>query len=318
MKASAPRKPALADIATPAPPLHGTPSSLQIFRQFLVRTKGVDGLEHVDASAVHSKACFEAWYARGYARPSMVGSGINSRVHRLASRRSELREPEDVFRRTLTAHVSGRDNRAPFEADEEAAILAVLRQKRPWPAFKDEGFSIGRSGYRAFGFHEKCKSSIHASANVLTLAPVETKRRLATADAWTGREKMQRTTSLPVSAVPQPPAYPVLGAAAFSYDLPALTTHLSTRPSLFELTVALGAFQTTRSELGGVVLDTDAFSLNDDRLARRRLIQDRISVALRTSMLASPAGSFVSAPTLHGPNALGTCIAKDATTQVPM
>jgi len=42
-----------------------------------------------------------------------------------------------------------------FDAEEEAAILAVLQQKRQWPAFQGTSSTIGLRGYRSMGFHEK-------------------------------------------------------------------------------------------------------------------------------------------------------------------
>ena len=82
-------------------------SSMAVFRSHL-RTKE-DGL--IDASAIHSKACFNEW---------------------VATREGLQKHPEKTFQRTLTATLSGSDGRIPFTPQEEAAILEVLRAKRVW------------------------------------------------------------------------------------------------------------------------------------------------------------------------------------------
>jgi hypothetical protein len=45
--------------------------------------------------------------------------------------------------------------RTPFDPEEEAAILKLVRKKTVWPCFVSTAFSFGQKGFRAVGFHEK-------------------------------------------------------------------------------------------------------------------------------------------------------------------
>ena len=74
-----------------------------------------DGHIIYDARQVNSAACYQDW---------------------VATRGSLPADPEKTFQRSLTAHVTGSDGRQPFSADEEEAILRVLRIKQKWPAFE--------------------------------------------------------------------------------------------------------------------------------------------------------------------------------------
>jgi len=64
------------------------------------------------------------------------------------------REPFKCFQRTLTAHLTASDGRAPFDPEEEVAIMSVLTQKKQWPAFEGTTSTIGATGFRSTGFHE--------------------------------------------------------------------------------------------------------------------------------------------------------------------
>ena len=65
-----------------------------------------------------------------------------------------MREPSRCFQRTLTAHITASYDRAPFEPDEEVAILNVLLVKKQWPAFLGTTSTIGAKGFRSTGFHQ--------------------------------------------------------------------------------------------------------------------------------------------------------------------
>jgi len=96
-------------------------TSIKIFRRFLKATR-VNADEVVyDASAVVSRECYEAWLSNRAAAPS---------------------EPERVFQRSLSSHVTSVDGRQPFSPKEEEAILKVLRKKQIWLAL----FHLGSSG----------------------------------------------------------------------------------------------------------------------------------------------------------------------------
>ncbi|KAH9253297.1 hypothetical protein BASA81_008648 [Batrachochytrium salamandrivorans] len=104
-------------------------TSLQVFRRHIAR--GSPG-SPLDASEVISEACFEDW----------------STAHRFGSPTTEK------FKRALLGHVTGVDGRVPFNQEEEAAVLLVVRIKQPWP-LKENASKLGLSGFRGKGFHEK-------------------------------------------------------------------------------------------------------------------------------------------------------------------
>ncbi|KAH9256084.1 hypothetical protein BASA81_005860 [Batrachochytrium salamandrivorans] len=106
--------------------------SLRLFRSHLqYRADGT-----VDASQIHSRQCYLGWL----------------RIGRKADSENECKK----FQRSLSNHTSGVDGRTPFEPEEEAAILLVLRQKRNWPCFHPS-MRIGSLGYRSYGYHEKIR-----------------------------------------------------------------------------------------------------------------------------------------------------------------
>jgi hypothetical protein len=88
----------------------------------------------VDASQIHSEACYLDWL----------------RTHQ-GERGSK--ESARKFQRTLSNHLSGVDGRLPFTKQEEEAILQVVRIKQHWPCFPH--LSIGLTGYRSKGYYEK-------------------------------------------------------------------------------------------------------------------------------------------------------------------
>jgi hypothetical protein len=53
------------------------------------------------------------------------------------------------------------DGRSPFNPDEEAAVLYVLRKKRLWPCFPAH-LRIGTNGFRSKGYHEKNSECLSA------------------------------------------------------------------------------------------------------------------------------------------------------------
>lgn len=92
----------------------------------------VDG--NGDASRILSKECYDKW---------------------VATRRSKLKQPQESFRRVLTAHVCGLDGRRPFPVDVEKSLLKALRKREIWECFRDTGVSIGIRGFRNVGYHER-------------------------------------------------------------------------------------------------------------------------------------------------------------------
>jgi hypothetical protein len=105
-------------------------TSLQLFKaQIVVRRNG-----HLDASKIHSRACYEQWLINRH----------------MSDTELELRK----FQRALSNHLAGVDGRSPFLEEEERAILVVLREKKKWPCVPDP-LAIGALGFRSQGYHEK-------------------------------------------------------------------------------------------------------------------------------------------------------------------
>mmetsp|Transcript_4739 Transcript_4739/g.5502 ORF Transcript_4739/g.5502 Transcript_4739/m.5502 type:complete len:488 (+) Transcript_4739:337-1800(+) len=120
-------------------------TSLEVFKQNISRTIEKDEQGNIqtkiDASGILTPKCFNEW--------------LNTRV-------SMPKHPEGSFRRTLTAHVRGSDQRSPFSPEEEVAILKLLRGPYPFEkVFENSNNdsnvnkSIGRNGFRSLGYHEK-------------------------------------------------------------------------------------------------------------------------------------------------------------------
>ena len=82
-------------------------SSIMIFRRFIKATNEMV----LDASAVIGRECYEAWLKNKDVVPS---------------------NPERVFQRSLNSHVTAVDGRQPFAAQQEEAILKILRKKQIW------------------------------------------------------------------------------------------------------------------------------------------------------------------------------------------
>jgi hypothetical protein len=120
-------------------------TSIKVFRKYLVSTS-----QGIDASQVLSQACYQEW---------------------LETRHGNIVNPPKSFQRALTAHLTRSvrignvrtdtahncrsDGRRSFAAQEEAAILPMIRQKKVWPAFERTLHRIGLMGFRAIGFHER-------------------------------------------------------------------------------------------------------------------------------------------------------------------
>jgi len=105
-------------------------TSIMVFRKFIERDS--DGT--LNALKVLSKECYDEW---------------------MAQCRTQANSPEKAFRRALSAHVTGVDGRTPFVPEEEEAVLRVLRRKKIWECFTHTPLTIGKTGYRSKGFHEK-------------------------------------------------------------------------------------------------------------------------------------------------------------------
>lgn len=130
-----------------------TSTSIRIFRSYIIRVHHADGTISLDASNIVSRECYQEW---------------------LRFKFTEDSEDESLkFWRSLTNTISGTDGRTPFERDEEAAVLLVLRRREPWPCFPPNLSHIG-SRYRAQGYHEKQRIKQRASAGTTmdsSLAP---------------------------------------------------------------------------------------------------------------------------------------------------
>jgi len=88
--------------------------SISVFKAHIERVQQPDGSVVLIGDGVISRACYEHWLAtRGQDR-------------------GEIENPEKVFQRTLTGCLTAADGRRPFDADEEAAVLLTIRQKRVW------------------------------------------------------------------------------------------------------------------------------------------------------------------------------------------
>mmetsp|Transcript_2322 Transcript_2322/g.5363 ORF Transcript_2322/g.5363 Transcript_2322/m.5363 type:complete len:737 (-) Transcript_2322:599-2809(-) len=137
-----------------------------------------------DASGILSRACFETWLKTRKGIPVM---------------------PEDSFRRTITAHVTGTKKRRPFPAAVETHLLELLRERRVWPCFdgyrslqKDQSHKpllIGKSGFRAKGFHEQSKVR---DTPTLDKPPRELPQGFAVTDPSLPTERVSRNSHAPI------------------------------------------------------------------------------------------------------------------------
>jgi hypothetical protein len=133
-------------------------TSIKIFRRYIGKVTDAHGAAKLDASAVIGRECFEEWKE---------------------SRKSSGGDYEKGFQRSLTAHLTRSDGRRPFDPDEEAAVLLVVRARRVWPAFEGTSLKIGQKGFRALGFHEHVDATCAplASSAGGILSPVRTSPR---------------------------------------------------------------------------------------------------------------------------------------------
>ena len=104
---------------------------MSFFRNFITETNGV-----IDASGVISKECYDAWLCvQNFERSSA--------------------KTAKLFYRHVTNHVSGIDKRRPFDPDEEAALLKLLRRGKRWPCMENSSQRFGCKPFVGRGFHEK-------------------------------------------------------------------------------------------------------------------------------------------------------------------
>eukprot|EP00511_Aplanochytrium_stocchinoi_P009778 CAMPEP_0204863808 /NCGR_PEP_ID=MMETSP1348-20121228/3584_1 /ASSEMBLY_ACC=CAM_ASM_000700 /TAXON_ID=215587 /ORGANISM="Aplanochytrium stocchinoi, Strain GSBS06" /LENGTH=599 /DNA_ID=CAMNT_0052014235 /DNA_START=62 /DNA_END=1861 /DNA_ORIENTATION=+ len=142
-------------------------TSLSIFRKYISCSEATG---EIDVSQIFSFACFNEW---------------------TLARKIPPKNPAQSFRRTLTAHIRGTDERQPFFADEEAAILEHIRKPDPFKyTFGITGHNIGQKGFGGVGYHEqhpgKDKKSLLARIN-------EKKRESKVLRQSSSLKKQQRT-----------------------------------------------------------------------------------------------------------------------------
>ena len=130
-----------------------TRRSYDVFLKFVRYFEKEDGTVRTDASGLLSKECYREWLT---SRKSGMYFGL-SWTSIVFIKCLVPRMPGEAFRRALTAHCRGIDQRRPFPEDIEASLLIELRKKRRWPCFDDNpdvpGL-IGIQGFLSKGFHE--------------------------------------------------------------------------------------------------------------------------------------------------------------------
>ena len=73
----------------------------------------------------------------------------------LSTRKRAPKLPGEAFRRAITSHTAGSSKARPFPREIEAALLTILREKQPWPCFRDGDQVIGINGFQGKGHWEK-------------------------------------------------------------------------------------------------------------------------------------------------------------------
>jgi len=113
-------------------------TSYDVFMHF-VNYHQAHGKRYCDASRIVGRECYLAW---------------------LRTRRKPSVFPADVFRRTVTAHLTGTKKRRPFPKEVEASLLQTVRVRQVWPCFdnvrdnKGNPVTFGHTGFRPRGYHE--------------------------------------------------------------------------------------------------------------------------------------------------------------------
>merc|ERR1712232_840036 len=72
----------------------------------------------MDASGLIGVECFNAW---------------------VKSRKGNLVNPDESFRRALTSHLCGSCGRKPFPEDVERLLLQEIRKNETWPCYRSRG-----------------------------------------------------------------------------------------------------------------------------------------------------------------------------------
>ena len=105
-------------------------SSLQVFQSYVVFQD--DG--SVEVEKILGRECYQAW---------------------LKTRVTKPKQPEESFRKAITAHCRGVDGRKPFEESVEKELLKCLRRKAVWECFREGPHKIGRRGFQGLGYWER-------------------------------------------------------------------------------------------------------------------------------------------------------------------
>lgn len=97
----------------------------------------------VDTSGILSKKCYEHW---------------------LKSRSVMPKNPEEAFRKIITAHCRGDNGMQHFPKQIEESLLKNLRQKRIWPCFEaNSNVKIGKRGFKSYGHWERRERTLSVS-----------------------------------------------------------------------------------------------------------------------------------------------------------
>jgi hypothetical protein len=156
---------------------------MNTFRTF-ISSAVVDNIVVKDASRILSLECFQQW-SLGRCDGLI---GLEKKYQRcITAHLTACKSPSS----NSTDHVA--DGRRPFHADEEEALLQVVRLKRPWsvmarsmtdarnrPAFAGSEFAtIGSKGFRALGHHERLQADTSSCAKVARASSRELAQAMA-------------------------------------------------------------------------------------------------------------------------------------------